>query len=144
MGKINSKKTVIGGLVFDSQTEGAYYQHLLQRDDIEDIELQPQYTLLPMFTISCTSCLGEGKTPSPKTGRMIKCRTCQGEGKKNRQPWTYTADFRVTYKDGRVEVVDVKGYANERFPLVKKMWEKIHGQELIVIKSDKKGGWKRV
>lgn len=73
---------------------------------------------------------------------MIKCRACEGKGKKSRQPWTYKADFKVTYMNGNVEVIDVKGHANERFPLVKKMWERKYGQELIVVKKVN-GKWKR-
>jgi hypothetical protein len=146
MGKINSKKTMALGICFDSETEASYYMHLMRQDNIENLELQPQYTLIEPFAVPCTNCQGKGKTPSPKTGRMINCRLCQGEGKKGRQGWTYKPDFRVTYKDGRVEVVDIKGgFTNERFPLVRKMWERIHGQELIVLKPDKStGGWKRM
>jgi hypothetical protein len=44
--------------------------------------------------------------------------------------------------NGNVEVIDVKGHANERFPLVKKMWERKYGQELIVVKKVN-GKWKR-
>lgn len=144
MGKINSTKTIIGGLVFDSQTEGLYYQYLTNHPDVKHIEIQPQYTLLEAFKIRCSKCKGEGKIPSPKTGRAIKCRTCEGKGKRSRQGWTYKPDFKVIYMDGYEEVIDVKGWANERYPLVKKMWERKYEQELVVIKSDKKGGWKRV
>ncbi|MGE7880360.1 DUF1064 domain-containing protein [Peribacillus muralis] len=142
MGKINSKKTIVCGIVFDSQTEGQYYQHLTNDPNVKHIELQPKYTLLEAFKISCSKCIGEGKTPSSKTNRMIKCRTCEGTGKKSRQPWTYKADFKVTYMDGYQEVIDVKGFADAKFPYVKKMWERKYGQELIVVKKVK-GGWKR-
>ncbi|MFE3973171.1 MULTISPECIES: DUF1064 domain-containing protein [unclassified Peribacillus] len=142
MGKINSKKTIAGGLVFDSQLEAEYYLYLTNNPDVKHIEIQPQYTLLESFKIRCSKCKGEGKKPSPKTARMIKCSTCDGTGKKSRQAWTYKADFKVTYMNGYEEVVDVKGHPNERFPLVKKMWEKKYGQELIVVKKVK-GEWKR-
>lgn len=142
-GKINSKKTEVAGIVFDSQTEARYYQYLKLQDDIETIEIQPQYTLLEPFGITCTSCKGEGKTPSPKTGKPINCKKCKGEGRRIRSGWKYTADFRVTYKNGEVEVIDIKGgFTNERFPHVKKLWEYQNKQELIVIKADGKG-WKR-
>ncbi|MEB2493964.1 DUF1064 domain-containing protein [Peribacillus frigoritolerans] len=141
-GKINSKKTIVGGIVFDSQTEGQYYRHLTNDPNVKHIELQPKYTLLEAFKIRCSKCIGEGKTLSPKINRMIKCRACEGKGKKSRQPWTYKADFKVTYMNGNVEVIDVKGHANERFPLVKKMWERKYGQELIVVKKVN-GKWKR-
>lgn len=141
-GKINSKKTEVAGIVFDSQTEARYYQYLKLQDDIETIEIQPQYTILEPFDIMCTSCKGGGKTPSPKTGKPINCKKCKGDGTKTRQGWKYKADFRVMYKNGDIEVIDVKGHANERFPLVKKMFEYTYNQELVVIKADGKG-WKR-
>lgn len=142
MGKINSKKTIAGGLVFDSQTEAEYYLYLTNNPEVKHIEIQPKYTLLEPFKIRCSKCKGEGKTPSPKTQRLIKCRTCEGTGKRSRQAWTYKADFKVYYINGHEEVIDVKGYANERFPLVKKMWERKYEQELVVVKKVK-GGWKR-
>lgn len=144
MGKIASKKTDVNGILFDSETEASYYLYLLKQPNVKNIVLQPQYTLLEAFKVRCNKCKGEGQTPSPKTGRAIKCRTCEGTGKRKRQAWTYKADFRVVYKDGYEEVIDVKGWANERFPLVKKMWERKFGQELIVVKWDKKKKmWKR-
>ncbi|WP_423249633.1 DUF1064 domain-containing protein [Bacillus thuringiensis] len=59
----------------------------------------------------------------------------------------FTPDFKVTYADGRVEVVDVKGHKkaiNEGFPLRKKLWEYVNKQELIVVIWDKElGEWTR-
>ena len=140
--KIRHKKVVYEGIEFDSLTERDYYIHLKQQSNIVDIELQPKYELVKAFTVECNKCRGVGKIPSPKTDRMIKCRTCEGDGWKKRQAWTYKADFLVTYNDGYQEVIDVKGHANERFPLVKKMWEKKFGKELIVVKKIK-GRWIR-
>ncbi len=134
MGRINSKKTIVGGIVFDSQLEGQFYQHLTNDPNVKHIELQPQYTLLEPFKIRCSKCKGEGKTPSPKTDRLIKCKTCEGTGKRKRRGSTYHADFKVTYMNGEEEVIDVKGWANERFPMTKKLFEYRYGQELIVIK----------
>lgn len=143
MGKINSKKVSHNGIEFDSSTECEYYKYLLTDCDVREIVLQPKYTLVKAFTLPCRKCKN-GKVESPKTGNLIKCRTCSGSGVKTRQPWTYKADFRVTYHDGRVEFVDVKGgWVNETFRLVKKMFEYTQGVELMVVKKVK-GGWKYV
>ncbi|POD46269.1 hypothetical protein BKM15_25850 [Pseudomonas syringae pv. syringae] len=142
MGKIASKKTETSGHLFDSKSEAEYFLYLKQQPDIKHIEIQPKYVLLEPFKVRCNKCKGEGKTPSPATGKPIKCRTCEGTGKRGRQAWTYTADFKVIYLDGYEEIIDVKGHANERFPLVKKMWERKYGQELVVVKKTKTG-WKR-
>jgi hypothetical protein len=142
MGHIRSKKVVVDGCEFDSQTEAQYYEYLKSRDDVTDITLQPGYTLVEPFEFECRRCV-YGKVKSPKTGNLIKCKSCDGKGYRNKRPWTYTADFKVTYENGKVEVIDVKGWANERFPLVRKMFEYTQGFELLVVK-EQKGGWKYV
>lgn len=140
MGKINSKKVIIDGHEFDSLTEAEYYQYLKSRDDIKGIVLQPQYTLMKPFKICCGRC-HLGKVKSSKTGNMVKCKTCEGTGFRTRQAWTYKPDFLVEYANGVYDVIDVKGWTNERFPLVRKMFEYTQGFELLVVKKIK-GQWK--
>lgn len=141
MGKINSKKVVIDGIEFDSKTEGEYFQYLISNKEtlgIKDVKLQPFYELIPEFSVNCDKCTG-GYTTSPKTGNPIKCKKCKGESVNKRQSWTYTADFLIIYKDKTPEVIDVKGFANERFPLVKKMFEWKYSKRLIVVEKTKRG-----
>lgn len=142
MGKIASKKTVVDGHEFDSQTEAEYYEYLKSRDDVKEIFLQPRFTLLEPFEFACGRCDG-GKVKSQKTNKMVKCKACNGEGKRSKRAWTYTADFEVRLKGGITQIVDVKGFANERFPLVRKMFERTQGFELLVVKKTKTG-WKYV
>lgn len=145
MGKINSKKVVIDGIEFDSTTEGEFYQYLMSNKEnlgIKEIELQPFFQLIPGFNVNCDKCVN-GYIISQKTGNRIKCRKCKGEGINRRNPWTYTADFLVTYENNKpLEVIDVKGFANEKFPLVKKMFEWTHKHRLTVVEKSKKG-WVR-
>lgn len=119
-GRINSRKTVALGIEFDSKTEAEYYLFLKSNPEVVEIELQPQYMLLEGFYITTR----EGK-------------------RKKRRDWKFTADFLVTYKDGTQEVIDVKGYANDRFSYFKKMFEHRYQQELVVVKKDKQKGWIR-
>lgn len=137
--KINSKKITLDGHTFDSQTEAEYYLYLKTKDYIREIIIQPHYVLLEPFQLTCGKCKN-GKVESPKTGKLINCKTCKGTGKINRQGWTYHADFEVWYEDDECEVIDVKGYANERFPLVKKMFEHTQNKPLTLIKKIK-GKW---
>lgn len=135
MGKkrINYKKTAYMGIEFDSQLECEYYIHLLSQPNISGVVRQPQYQLLAPFHIECNKCKGEGKNPSSRTGNLIKCRTCNGTGKRTRRGINYTADFLVIYEDGQEEVIDVKGFPNERFPVIKKLFEWVHQKELVVV-----------
>ena len=57
-----------------------------------------------------------------------------------RRGWEYHADFKVIYNNGEYEVIDVKGYADQRFPLVKKMFEHTQNKPLTVVKKIK-GKW---
>ncbi|PGB25376.1 hypothetical protein COM06_17680 [Bacillus toyonensis] len=119
-GRINSRKTVVLGIEFDSKTEAEYYLVLKSNPEVVEIELQPQYMLLEGFYITTR----DGK-------------------RKKRRDWKFTADFIVTYKDGTQEVIDVKGFANDRFPYMKKMFEYRYKQELVVVMKDKQKGWIR-
>lgn len=124
--KIKSKPTIIDGVQFDSKTESEYYTYLKGKGDVARIECHPSYILIPSFEI---------KSSITKSGKSKK------------SAMKFTPDFKVTYSDGRVEVVDVKGSKkaiNEGFPIRKKLWEYLNKQELIVVIWDKKlGEWTR-
>jgi len=96
--KYNARKTVMCGHTFDSKREAEIYLDLLSRKqhgEIIRIGLQPSYTLLAGF--------------KDNTG-------------KNQKPITYTADFFVTYADGRNEVIEVKGVRTRDYMLRKKLF----------------------
>lgn len=96
--KYNARKTVMCGHTFDSKREAEIYLDLLSRKqhgEIVRIGLQPSYTLLAGF--------------KDNTG-------------KNQKPITYTADFFVTYADGRNEVIEVKGVRTRDYQLRKKLF----------------------
>lgn len=96
--KYNARKTVMCGHEFDSKREAEIYLDLLSRKqhgEILRIGFQPQYTLLEGF--------------KDNTG-------------KNQKPITYTADFFVTYADGRHEVIEVKGVRTRDYLLRKKLF----------------------
>lgn len=131
----HSKKMEINGMVFDSQTEGLYYVHLLNDPAVRDIELQPKYQIIEKYNVICRRCSGTGKRVSDRTGNLINCTLCNGKKKIERSGAVYTADFKVTYVDGYEEVIDVKGYKAERdFSLRKKLFESQTGTELIVVR----------
>ena len=116
MNKYNAKKVEIDGIVFDSRAEGRFYEHLLDlmHDGVvESFEMQRPYTLLDKF-------------PHPKTGKTIRAIK-------------YVPDFEVIYTDGRVEVVDIKGFMkNPVFLLKAKLFMFRYQVPLLVVKYDSK------
>jgi len=96
--KYNARKTMVCGHTFDSRREAEIYLDLLSRKqhgEIIRIGLQPSYTLLEGFR--------------------------DNQGNKQRAI-TYTADFFVTYADGRHEVIEVKGVRTRDYVLRKKLF----------------------
>lgn len=96
--KYNARKTTVCGRTFDSKREAEVYLELLaqkQAGKIVRIRFQPSYTLLEAF-----------KDNTGKRQRAI----------------TYTADFFVTYADGRNEVIEVKGVRTRDYLLRKKLF----------------------
>ena len=98
MTKYGNKKVVVDGIKFDSKLECDYYLKLKRDKDlglIKDFELQPKFLLQPKFK------------KNNKSYRAI----------------TYTADFKVFYNDGSVEIIDIKGMKTTEFKLKEKMFE---------------------
>ena len=98
MSKYKNKKIEIDGFTFDSKAEATYYQQLKwlkANKSIKDFELQPKFVLQESF-------------------------------KKNgvhHRAITYIADFKVINLDKSVEVIDIKGFPNDVFPLKRKLFE---------------------
>jgi len=139
----HSKTIEIDNITFDSQTEGLFYIHLKKVPAVKDIEVQPVYQIIDSYEVACKRCSGTGKRPSPKTGNPINCSLCHGKCKRVKAGAIYTADFKVTYIDGYVEIIDVKGWKAERdFSLRKKLFEIKTGMELIVMRLENKE-WER-
>ena len=95
--KYNSRKTVIGNLKFDSRKEAEYYMVLCdkkKKGEINWIKLQPEFILQRAFTL--------------ENGERVKAIK-------------YVADFEVEYKNGYIEVIDVKGVRTRDYILKKKM-----------------------
>ena len=119
MGKIFHNKKEVDGIVFDSETEANYYVYI--RDNkkklkIAEIELQPEFTLQQKFIL----------TPDGKRIDYVNDKQFKSEQKKypkcTHQAIKYVADFRITYENGKVEVIDVKGIKTADFKIKEKMF----------------------
>ena len=93
--KYRNIKTVIDGITFDSRKEANYYNtlKLLKRSgNVINIEFQPEFP----YVVNCYH-------PTDLTAPTFT---------KN---YKYIADFRVTYSDGSVQIIDVKGVKTAEF-----------------------------
>lgn len=109
--KYGNKKVEVDGHKFDSKLEAQYYNHLkllIAAGEVTEIELQPRFELQEGFN---------------KNG--VRHR-----------PIHYVADFRVKYKDGKEEIVDVKGRETAVFKIKHKLFEyKYKDLELKIVKK---------
>jgi len=97
--KYGAKSREIDGHEFPSLKEAGFYllyKDMLKHGEIVKLGLQPKFTLIPSF-----------KGKDGKTERSV----------------CYTADFRLTYPDGRQRVVEVKGYKTRDYVLRRKMFK---------------------
>lgn len=145
--KIKHNKVEYQGITFDSGLEFQFYQYMTYMKEefgIQEIILQPQFILIPSHTVTCWKCEGTGQIFNEKSKRMNKCKRliCEG-GLVTKPDVTYDADFKLIYKDGRVKIIDVKGYLGQdpKFNLKKRIFESIHKEELIIVTYGAKG-WK--
>jgi hypothetical protein len=90
--KFHAKKVTIDGIEFDSKRESEYYEHFVDVANaglVTKIECHPRYTLLESF---------------------------RGNDGRVERAITYRPDFRLTYSDGSVEVVEVKSKRTAKEP----------------------------
>ena len=133
-GKIKHIKTTVDDITFDSKMESEYYLYLKalkKKGIVTNIELQPEYILQEKYVRF------EGKViyGSDKEFESIK--------KKNKlttvRAIKYIADFKATYKDGHVEIVDTKGKSTVEFEIKKKLFmAKFPEIDFKVLIKDKK------
>lgn len=100
MTKYGNKKT--NG--YDSRRESAFADKLYALQsigEVAEIEKQVSYVLIP----------AQRDADKKLIERMVQ----------------YKADFRVTYADGRIDVIDVKGFKTKDYILKRKMMLFIHG-----------------
>lgn len=103
--KYYNKKVEYDGYKFDSQKEKAYYIKLKlmeKADEIFDLELQKEFVLIETFKLN------------DKTYKKM----------------SYYADFTYFDKNGKVHVIDVKGYKTKEYLLKKKLMAWKYGVEI--------------
>ena len=139
MGKIFHNETTVDGIKFDSETEAKYYIYIRDNKEklnIKEIELQPEFLLQNKYIL----------TPDGRRIDYINDKQFKKEQKKypkcTHQSIKYIADFKITYNDNTVDIVDVKGIKTADFKIKEKMFNFMYPEYngLICIAKDK-GEW---
>lgn len=104
------------GTHFDSAKEAEYYLYLkyLKRiGQVVDFELQPKYLLQDTLR---------------KNGVTHK-------------KITYTADFKVFYPNGQIQIIDVKGFVTKDFKIKRKLFEQRYPELSLTLITKHRGQW---
>lgn len=109
MSKYKNIKTTVDGITFDSRAEASYYKQLklLKKSGVvKEFERQKRYTLFDKLEFN------------GRTYRKL----------------VYIADFVVTYRNGDVKVVDVKGMETQLFKLKARLFIEKYQVPLVLAK----------
>ena len=109
--KYHNVKCEYRGISFDSMKERDYYikLELLKRSgEITKIELQPEYPYIITYSLPL---------PGDKSKAMV-------------QKAKYIGDFRITYPDGSIEVIDAKGIKTAIYRRKKGIIRKLYDIEI--------------
>lgn len=122
MGKIFHNKTIIDGFKFDSQTEADYYVYLTNNKKklkIKNIELQPKFLLQQKFILADNKkIIYENDSSFKKLQKKYPKSTVQAI--------YYIADFKITYENNKIEIIDIKGIKTADFKIKEKMFNCIY------------------
>lgn len=126
-GKINHKKEIIDGIVFDSKTEANYYVYLKEQKELGeviDFTMQQTFVLQPKYIYFNGELIVEDDIRYKDVDKERKRHNKNNPDNKINivQGIKYIADFDVTYKDGTRKVIDVKGIKTADFILKEKMF----------------------
>jgi hypothetical protein len=143
-------KVEIDGIKFMSPGEAERYLELMIRiakgENIE-VFLQPKFELQPNFRKCCT-LLYSAAFEDPGHTKIFKKGKCPHCGKPMpmTRAITYTADFKIVYGDGNIEIEDVKGsggYLAPTFEIRRKLFE-YNYPELTLTLLKRSGKQKRI
>ncbi len=123
MGKIYHNKKTVDGIKFDSETEADYYIYI--RDNkkqlkIKSYEMQPVFELQPKYILT-----PDGKRIDYKDEKQFK-EAQKKYPKCTHQAMKYIADFKITYTDNTVEIIDIKGLKTADFKIKEKIFNYLY------------------
>ena len=119
--KYGNRKTVVDGIVFDSQKEAQRYRELLlleRAGKISYLDRQTKFTLIPAQREPSTEMYKRGRNKGkPKPGKLLE-KECN-----------YIADF-VYYQDKKIVVEDTKGFRTEAYKIKRKLMLERYGIQI--------------
>ena len=117
--KYHNKKIEYEGHIFDSIKEMNYYKSLqvLQRaGEIVKIELQPVFPYIVAYSLPA-----EGHSTYERLHNTFE------------KTYKYIGDFRVTYKNGNVAIIDAKGVRTAIYKRKKKIIEALYNIKIVEV-----------
>lgn len=119
--KYGNRKTVVDGIVFDSQKEAQRYRELLlleRAGKISYLDRQTKFTLIPAQREPSTETYKRGRNKGkPKPGKLLE-KECN-----------YIADF-AYFQDDKYVVEDTKGVRTEAYKIKRKLMLERYGIQI--------------
>jgi hypothetical protein len=120
--KYGSTMTTVDGVKFRSKKESEYYKQLVFLKKIGEVK---DFTLQPRFPYEIHYLRPKDHYPlilldDGYAGVLVK-------------KGSYISDFKITYRDGRVEYVDTKGFLTPKFKRDKQIVEALYGIKIKVV-----------
>lgn len=119
--KYGNRKTVVDGIVFDSQKEAQRYRELLlleKAGKISYLDRQTKFTLIPAQREPSTEMYKRGRNKGkPKPGKLLE-KEC-----------SYIADF-AYFQGDKYVVEDTKGVRTEAYKIKRKLMLERYGFQI--------------
>lgn len=118
--KYKAKRVTVDGITFDSKKEANEYSRLKlleERGEIQDLQMQVKYVLIPAQYLPTGEVYRQGKNKGKPKMKLAE-REC-----------AYYADF-VYQQDGKVIVEDTKGFRTADYKIKRKLMLYVHGIQI--------------
>ena len=109
--RIQARKTLVDGILFDSLSESKFYNILLKKQQegaIKGFSMQPEFRLIPDFLY-------------------------QGEEVRGA---IYTSDFKILHNDLTEEIIEIKGYADDLYNYRIKLFKWLHQDVKLTVLTE--------
>lgn len=124
--KFHSERVKTSEGTFDSRLEKRWLWHLKADKSVVKIDIHPKFNVLKPLR-KCPACKRIFDQES-----LSRCPLC-AKPLLQKTGIDYVADFMVTYRDGHIEVQDVKGHMTREFLIKWKLFERAYPEYTLRI-----------